>query len=301
MFDNQTGKPGSLKSEAEFREEISSHRKPKLIAPSAKALVVDDNEFNLKVAKGFLHLSQIETDIAYSGKEAIELVKENDYDIIFMDYMMPEMDGIETTKRIRELGDKCKDLPVIALTANTVPGAKEMFLSNGFNDFAAKPINIPTFEKMLNTWLPDDKITFESDEAQATESDEILDEDELFIKAISEIKDIDVPLGLSRVEDDVYIYKATVGIFHKNLLSECNKMTALLDEKNIADFGTSVHSMKSMLSTIGAMDLSESALVLEHAAKKGEADYCYTKYPLLHQKLLALNERLVAVFLAADM
>ncbi len=112
-------------------------------APEAKLLVVDDTKINLKVAVGLLKTLEIQADTAVSGQECLEKMKENRYDIIFMDHMMPEMDGVETTKKIREMeGVYYQDVPVIALTANAVNGAKEMFLESGFQDFVSKPIDM---------------------------------------------------------------------------------------------------------------------------------------------------------------
>ncbi|MDR2368508.1 MAG: transporter substrate-binding domain-containing protein [Deltaproteobacteria bacterium] len=128
-----------------------------LIAPDAQALVVDDILINLKVAKGLLSPFKLRVDTAVSGQEAINLVKANHYDIIFMDHMMPGMDGIETTERIRDLPGG-KDIPIIALTANAITGVKEMFISHGMNDFISKPIEHGKLEAMLAEWLPKDKL-----------------------------------------------------------------------------------------------------------------------------------------------
>ena len=130
-------------------------------APDARILVTDDNEFNLKVASGLLQILDIKAETADSGLKAIELVKQNEYDIVFMDHMMPEMDGIETTHAIRELGAKYEDLTIIALTANAVKGAREMFFSNSFNDFLAKPIDSNDLRMILNKHLPKEKIITE--------------------------------------------------------------------------------------------------------------------------------------------
>jgi len=280
------------------QSELKKAKKQKLDASLAKVLVIDDNEFNLKVAKGFLKLSQIDADIAFSAKEGIELIKANDYNLVFMDYMMPEMDGIEAISLIRKLGSKFAGLKIIATTAKFGSSAKEMFLSNGFDDFMPKPLNITEIERVLKTWLPADKIIFEETTSKIETDNEINNDnnDTAFINALSEIKEIDTLLGLSRVEDDIFIYKATVEIFYNNLMSECIKMSELLAGHNIDLFGTNVHAMKSMLSTIGAMELSELALLLELAAKKGEADYCYDNYPPLHQNLLSLHQRLAGIF-----
>jgi CheY-like chemotaxis protein len=105
-----------------------------------------------------LELFEIDSDTASSGPEAIELVKKNDYDIVFMDHMMPDMDGLETTAAIRALGEKYNKLNIVALTANAIQGAQEMFLANGLNGFLSKPIEMPNLRKTLLEWLPPDVI-----------------------------------------------------------------------------------------------------------------------------------------------
>jgi len=151
--------PLVLGSETEVSYESKTETELDIFAPGAKVLLVDDNEFNLKVAHGLLKLHSIEAKKALSGREAIDLIKENDFDIVFMDHMMPDMDGIEAVAEIRKLGEKYKSLPIIALTANAVQGAKEMFLLNSFNDFISKPIDIQKMIEILINWLPKEKVT----------------------------------------------------------------------------------------------------------------------------------------------
>jgi len=127
-------------------------------APDAKVLVTDDNGFNLKVASGLLGFMDIEAELAESGAKAIELIKQKDYDIVFMDHMMPGMDGVETVREIRKLGGKYDDLIIIALTANAISGARAMFLENGFNDFISKPIDANELHDIVQRHLPPDKI-----------------------------------------------------------------------------------------------------------------------------------------------
>jgi len=122
----------------------------KFNAPNARVLVVDDIDANLKVAKGLMLPYKMQVDLCTSGAEAIEMVKANRYDIVFMDHMMPDMDGVEVTKLIREM---YANLPIIALTANVVSGVKEMFLSSGFNDFLSKPINPIELNSILEKWI----------------------------------------------------------------------------------------------------------------------------------------------------
>jgi CheY-like chemotaxis protein len=127
-------------------------------APEARVLIVDDIMTNLKVAQGLLVPYRMQVDICDTGNGAIALVKANHYDLIFMDHMMPGLDGIETTGQIRALeGEYFRRLPVIALTANAVAGMREMFLSKGFNDYLAKPIEISRLNELMEKWIPPDK------------------------------------------------------------------------------------------------------------------------------------------------
>ena len=124
-------------------------------APKAKVLIVDDNLVNRKVAAGLMRPFAMQVDTAKSGEEAIKMVQEKEYDLIFMDHMMPDMDGVETTHVIRGLeGEYYKNVPIIALTANALSGVREMFLEEGMNDFVAKPINIKELSEKILSWLP---------------------------------------------------------------------------------------------------------------------------------------------------
>ena len=120
--------------------------------PDMKVLVVDDSKVNILVATGLLKRYKMHIDTALSGMEAIEMVKENDYDIVFMDHMMPEMDGVETMLKIRELGVKYVDLPIVALTANAISESRDALISQGFQDFLAKPINLRELDRVINQW-----------------------------------------------------------------------------------------------------------------------------------------------------
>lgn len=128
-------------------------------APEAKILIVDDTAVNLMVAKALLKQTLVQTDTADSGEEALKKIEATDYDLVFMDHFMPGMDGVETTERIRVLSDgKYKDLPIVALTADAMSGVKEELMSKGMNDFLTKPIIIEDLYRVLETWLPKDKL-----------------------------------------------------------------------------------------------------------------------------------------------
>lgn len=121
--------------------------------PWAKILLVDDNRVNLAVAKGLLKPYEMQVDAVLSGADALEKVQEKDYDIVFMDHMMPDMDGIDTTRAIRALGGKYENLTIIALTANAIDAARELFAREGLQDFIAKPIDKRQLNAVLDKWL----------------------------------------------------------------------------------------------------------------------------------------------------
>lgn len=151
--------PAKMKSEKLDDEKKITKKECIFTAPEAAILVVDDNKVNLKVAGGLLKRTGVVVTTALSGQESIELVKKNKYDIILMDHMMPLMDGVETVAHIKELVDiPSKDAVIIALTANAISGAKEMFLENGFDDFIPKPIKASELEEKILKYLPPEKV-----------------------------------------------------------------------------------------------------------------------------------------------
>ncbi len=143
-------------------EDLTIQKEEKIydfVAPTAKILVVDDTMMNLEVAKGLMSPFNFNIETAENGAIAVEMIKNNSYDLIFMDHMMPEMDGIEATTVIRNMeGDYYKKLPIVALTANALVGAKELFVKEGMNDFLAKPIEMEKLKEILQTWLPKEKL-----------------------------------------------------------------------------------------------------------------------------------------------
>jgi len=266
--------------------------------PFGKVLVVDDLDMNLYVIRGMLSPYGLQIDTAISGHEAIEKVKSNAYDLVFMDHMMPIMDGIEATKKIRvwetEKNKKNprKRIPIIALTANAVSGMKEMFLANGFDGFISKPIVIQELDELLKEWLSPGKIT-QYKKPEASDNDETYDS---LIKEIGKISEIDTEIGLNQVTGNKEMYRNTLKIFHEKLVGVCNDMTVSLDAKDLKNFAVSVHSMKTMLAIIGASVLSKNALELERAAKKDDLDFCARQFGEFKEKLFSLHEKLAVIF-----
>jgi CheY-like chemotaxis protein len=260
--------------------------------PFGKVLVVDDIDMNLYVAKGMLSLYGLQIDTAASGHEAIKKIKQNKYDLVFMDHMMPVMNGIETTQKIRELGSEYRELLIIALTANAVSGMKEMFLNNGFDGFISKPIVIQELDDLIRKFMSPEKINKQT-ERKTSEPDTI---NENFLAEIKKISEIDTEAGLSQLSGKKKVYKNTLDIFHKKLTGECNNMSAFLDTGDFHNFTISIHAMKSMLAIIGALKLSQTAYELETASQNQETDYCIREFPGFKEKLLSLHNNLTLVF-----
>ena len=155
----------------DFMTRGSTHKRKKykqiFEAPDAHVLVVDDNEMNLLVAKKLLRETKIQVDLAKSGKECLELTKQHFYNVIFMDHMMPEMDGVETLNRVRQQENGlCREVPVIALTANVTAGAEQIYQEKGFQNYLAKPISSSLLEAVLLKYLPKELVEYNAVETQ---------------------------------------------------------------------------------------------------------------------------------------
>ena len=155
----------------DFMTRGSTHKRKKykqiFEAPDAHVLVVDDNEMNLLVAKKLLRETKIQVDLAKSGKECLELTKQHFYNVIFMDHMMPEMDGVETLNRVRQQENGlCREVPVIALTANVTAGAEQIYQNKGFQNYLAKPISSSLLEAVLLKYLPKELVEYNAVETQ---------------------------------------------------------------------------------------------------------------------------------------
>jgi len=276
-----------------------------------RVMVVDDIEMNLYVAGEMLLPYGLKVDKVSSGEEAIEKVRSNTYDLVFMDYMMPVMDGIETTMEIRKLGKEYENLPIIALTANTISGAKEMFLANGFSDFLAKPINMHELNEIIKKWILPEKTaqrsrsktssgsqTLETPDANTSTNDEVYDR---FLENVAKIGEINIEIGLTYFSDMKDMYCDTLDMFHKKLKPECNILAGFLEAKDIKNFYISIHGIKSSLKAIGESELSKTALDLEMASKNNDIDYCMKFFPEFKEKFLLLCNHLSDIFSGSDM
>ncbi len=250
----------------------------------ARVLLVDDNDINLRVTAGLLRPYGVAVDTASSGEEGIRLINKTKYDIVYMDHMMPGMDGVEVTKIIREIDDPYyRQLPIIALSANAIDGAEEMFINAGMNAFLAKPVEIEELEASLIKWLPADKIKTAVCEAVPIEGEK---------NEFGSFKKIDVNVGLSYTNGDVEIYRGILKDFAMSLHDKQALINKLANDEDIGRFTIEVHSLKSVSKTIGAVTLSEKALELERLGHARDISAVGNKLNSLNFEIECLMEDL---------
>jgi CheY-like chemotaxis protein len=209
--------------------------------------------------------------VCTSGMEAIKLVKEYSYDLVFMDHMMPDMDGIEATGIIRAMGDVFQDMPVIALTANAISGMREMFLEKGFSDFLAKPIEIAKLNEIIRKWIPKDKQQkFAAGNSAGSPAGGAAETAERTSQPAIQIPGIDTERGLTMTGGTDAGYRKVLVSFYRDARERLPGLKKIPDEKDLPAFTTQVHALKSAAATIGAAELSKKAAALEAAGKAGD-------------------------------
>jgi signal transduction histidine kinase/CheY-like chemotaxis protein/HPt (histidine-containing phosphotransfer) domain-containing protein len=262
---------------------------PRIIArDTASVLVVDDNSLNLTVAIGFLATHNISADTAEGGLEAIEKVKTKAYDIIFMDHMMPEIDGIETTRRIRAMeGERFAKVPIIALSANAVMGAREAFIASGMNDFISKPIIAEMLNQALVKYLNPDKVL------RSEQVKKPIHEDSVLTHSAESV--IDKKVGLSYSAGSQALYRQLLRDFSKNQQSAFTQILDGLESGDIKLAHRLAHTLKSTSRMIGANALGEAAFAVEKALAGGENTCKPDELHLLEREL-----KLVLLELAED-
>ena len=231
-------------------------------APDAKILVVDDNEMNLFVVAGLLKKTQIQIDTATGGMAALKKLANVHYDVIFLDQMMPSLDGIQTLKLAQTMPEnKSKDTPTIALTANAISGAKEMFLKEGFSDYLSKPIEPKNLEKMLVQYLPSEKV--QASEIQNEDSEQ---------PQIFTYKYLNTELGLQYSGDMPEIYQSMLELFCSLKEEKQAELQTSLEAEDWKNYTIQIHALKSTSLSIGGEQLSALAKKLEFAGKVITAD-----------------------------
>ena len=253
----------------DFISSIEDGSDKKLSAPNAKVLIVDDSRVNLSVALNLLKFHDIKAETSANGYQAIKMVEGNKYDLVFMDHMMPDIDGIETTERIRSLkGSYFKSLPIIALTANATDDARQLFMEHNFSDYMSKPINKAILSDMLYKWLPKSKISLKD---KTDNNDTFHNKYTLaFEKAGISIDD-----GLTYTGGNMDMYMSILKTLSSEYDNYVLNLTTSLENNDLANYGIYIHSVKGALASIGATTLSNFAKELELKAKSGDGVFVH--------------------------
>ncbi len=281
-------------------EEEHSKTRRKFKAPNARILITDDNEINLKVSSSLLRTYGIRVDTASSGREAIDACRTEPYDIIFMDQMMPEMDGVEAMKRIRTLldDDSYKSI-IVALTANAISGVKEQMQREGFDDYITKPIDISYMEKVLLKFLPEELIVY-ADEGDKEEPATAGKQD-TFEECL---EGFDVAKGVSCCGGDMECFLEILKVYYDSGEKRLGELKSFLDTKDYKNYIIAVHGLKSSSASIGAMELSECAKAHEFSGKDEKYDFLHEDFShlesLYRQALDKIYGALVAKGIIAE-
>jgi|GEM_PF-657576 len=235
---------------------------------TASVLIVDDNDMNLQVTYGILKKYSIEADLADSGYMAIEMVQKKEYDIVFMDHMMPGMDGVEAMHAIRNLGGRYEDMCIVILTANAISGVKEEMIREGFDDFLSKPINILSLEKVLVTYIPSEKINFIKTASSKAEIDW-----DRFYDLQDMLKYFDMRVGVENCVGSLDDYVEILEMLKESGKSRIERLRGFIQNGDYKNYIIDVHALKSTAANVGAMELSEMARKQEMAGKAGDFEY----------------------------
>lgn len=282
--------------EKQYRESLRSMEDyhEKFIAPMGRILIVDDNAMNLAVAQGLLKGTRLQIDVASSGEECLELIKRKTYHLICMDHMMPVMDGVQTLHAIRALeGNPSRDIPVIALTANAVTGARELYLREGFQDYLTKPIDADKLEDMLIAYLPSNVVYLTnnrkiSDEYEQTEeaSEHSIRESQLYLMGFN------LRNGLRYMGGDKALYGKVLHDFHSILQEKEEALKDFLNKGDMPGYTIIVHSLKGNARNVGADDLADEAFELEKMAKAGQLEDVTVRSPILFSMMNSMRDSL---------
>lgn len=275
----------------------------KFCAPDAKVLVVDDNAVNRKVLRSLLKETLIQVTDAGGGKECLELVQKEHFDLIFLDHMMPEMDGVETLHHIRKLPScPCKDTPIVVLTANAVSGAKEKYLSEGFDDFLSKPIVPDKLEKMIQRMLPEELLQEASGDSQNADIQNNVAGQEDILEKLPQVDGLDWQYAWLHLPD-MKLLEYTVKEFYGQIDSAADRLEGFYDQiwkQNAAaepldQYRIQVHAMKSLAATVGILPLSGAAKLLEQAAKNHKMEVLSVT-PAFLEEWRSYRQKLQGVF-----
>ena len=273
-----------LNAEASGDTEILKEKR--MLCPGVKVLVVDDEPMNRRVAEEIFKRYQMQVQTAESGRMAIDLCEREDFDLVFLDHMMPEMDGIETLKRLRKIHtDSGRGLTVIAFTANAVSGAREMFLEEGFDEFVSKPVEHSELEHVLRKVLPKSAITWVDENIEnIKKGDKNFEKD-----SRHEVVQINTKSALAYCKNDMNFYQELLHKFVVDADKKKSEIDHYFKREDYDNYRIVIHALKSTAKMIGADALSELAQELEAAVQNKDIGYV-REY---HEEMLLEYSRVV--------
>lgn len=258
-------------------------------APEARILTVDDNTMNLDLFRGILKNMEMQIDTALDGKEALVLLEKNEYDMVFLDHMMPVMDGMETLHEIRRRG-LCHGVPIIVLTANAVEGVRESYLAEGFTDYLSKPVSGKLLEEIVREYLPEE-LLLKRQHMNMEELRELLGEEpgrevdnNRLLEMLAEF--LDTATGMAYCGDSEDFYVEMLKSYLEN--DRYESMQQYYAAEDWENYRIQVHALKSTSLTIGALHVSDEARRLEMAAKDGNYNYIRECHSLVMDKYRAV-------------
>lgn len=252
------------------------------VAPEARILAVDDTAINLLVITQLLKKTQMKIDTCQSGKECLEMIRRESYDVILLDHMMPDQDGIETLQALRGMEDhKCKNVPVIALTANAITGVREMYLEKGFDDYLSKPIEGSDLEDLLRKYIPVHKLQVIANQKTKERSEIGLNAERTGTERQTKQRQeeqtdggwIDIDMGIQYCGNSEEVYRDVLQEFCEVETEDRQKIERAYADGSWKDYATLIHGLKSASLSAGAKKLSEKTAGLEELARelqKGE-------------------------------
>lgn len=265
------------------------------VAPKAKVLIVDDNSFNRTIAEDLIRPHKLQIDQAASGSECIEKASAEQYDMIFLDHMMPGMDGFETLRHLLAIPEFVKrETPVIAFSANAVSGMREKFSEAGFKDFLTKPIEVAALERMLVEYLPEDKLDYLSkEEFNALNSDK--ESGSEFDFSALTLAEIDISTGLLHTEHNIGRYIKLIHMILNDRSAVSARLLQEYDTDDVANYTIDIHALKSNLASIGANAASALAKELEDAGRIANLQFIHDNHPVFMNLYAKVCDELTAI------
>lgn len=290
---------------------ISENKNKTMHIEGIRVLVVDDNLVNLRVAHGLLTCYNLSVDTASSGEEAINMCKQTEYDMVFLDQMMPDMDGIETMKHIRDISahynhnGKCK---IIVLTADAIKGSRERLLESGFDEYLGKPINLPRLDQLFINFIPADKITysdtfennndsFDANTSDTADTSSIESSTDTTTYLTNQLAQVNVAMGMANCGGNQQNYLQILKITYEHGYKQLNELEQLLNAKDYTTYTIKVHALKSTSLNIGASSLSDMAKLHEEHGKNGDYEYIENNFDSLKTNYIELLKDIEAVLI----